>query len=281
MWLAKYVQDSNAIVTTSSPAAEADAATPARSRTLSASEARRGASYRAMRMGLDSGVRSRVYRPAMRAEPARGVSATRDRVIAQDALRRIGDVAAAAGVSVDAIRFYERRGLLRPVRRRASGYREYSPDAVRVVRFIRRAQALGFTLSEVEELVRLRERAWAGDAPRQLRETAATKVGDIDRRVRELLALRDALARLIAACDQACPVMPTDTWCPETSTQKETSLTALDCPLIEALEVEAPEASLDTDGSSEPPRSSRSGRRSTKRNRAPANAPSLSTRRRQ
>jgi len=69
---------------------------------------------------------------------------------------RIGEVAARAGVNVQTLRYYERRGLLKPPARRPSGYREYSPDAVRVVRFIKRAQQLGFTLDETGELLRLR-----------------------------------------------------------------------------------------------------------------------------
>src|SRR5439155_14391568 len=99
-----------------------------------------------------------------------------------------------SGVSVDALRFYERRGLLHPIGRRPSGYREYGPEAVRVVGFIRRAQGLGFTLTEVEELVRLREGAWAGNAPQQLREAALTKVRDVERRIRQLRGLHGALA---------------------------------------------------------------------------------------
>jgi DNA-binding transcriptional MerR regulator len=138
---------------------------------------------------------------------------------------RIGDVATAAGVSVDALRFYERRGLLRPAGRRASGYREYTPDTVRLVRFIRRAQSLGFTLAEVDELVRLRERAWAGSGPAQLRKAADAKVREIDRRIRELRALRGALDRLITDCDAACA--------------SKGPVAALDCPLVEALEIPA------------------------------------------
>lgn len=152
---------------------------------------------------------------------------------------RIGDVAAAAGVSVDALRFYERRGLLRPAGRRASGYREYTPDTIRLVRFIRRAQALGFTLSEVEELVRLRERAWIGNGPAQVREAVDAKVRDIDRRLRELHALRGALGKLITACDAAC-ASPAD---PAAQTARRASGRSadgtLECPLIEALETAA------------------------------------------
>ena len=69
---------------------------------------------------------------------------------------RTGEVAARAGVNVQTLRYYERRGLLKKPGRRASGYREYSPDAVRLIRFIKRAQELGFTLTEIEDLLRLR-----------------------------------------------------------------------------------------------------------------------------
>lgn len=159
--------------------------------------------------------------------------------VSPGALLRIGDVAARSGASVDALRFYEKRGLLKPARRRASGYREYTPDAVGLVRFIKRAQELGFTLAEVAELVRLRERAWKGNGPGALRKAADAKVSDIDRRIRELRAMRGALARLIAACDEACGIdgasgqtCDTDDCCvPPTGG-------VLDCPLIEALEAE-------------------------------------------
>ena len=159
------------------------------------------------------------------------------------ALLRIGDVAAQSGTSVDALRFYETRGLLKPARRRASGYREYAPEAIRLVRFIRRAQDLGFTLAEVGELVVMRERAWRGNGPKNLRKVAEAKVADIDQRVRELRALRGALARLITACDVACGIDGTG----ESSCDADDCCVAptggvLDCPLIEALEAEVPAA---------------------------------------
>ena len=93
---------------------------------------------------------------------------------------QIGGVAARTGVTVEALRYYEKWGLVRPIARRGSGYREYGADSVRVVLFIKRAQALGFLLTEVEDLVRLRERAWVGDAPRLLRDAAVANVEDID-----------------------------------------------------------------------------------------------------
>jgi DNA-binding transcriptional MerR regulator len=74
-----------------------------------------------------------------------------------------------------------------------SGYREYTSETIRLVRFIRRAQSLGFTLAEVEELIRLREKAWAGSSPAVLRDATDSKMREIDRRVRELRALRGGL----------------------------------------------------------------------------------------
>ena len=68
----------------------------------------------------------------------------------------IGEAAEQAGVNIQTLRYYERRGLLPRLPRRASGYRDFPDDAVRIVRFIKRAQHLGFSLAEVEELLRLR-----------------------------------------------------------------------------------------------------------------------------
>ena len=86
---------------------------------------------------------------------------------------RIGELAARAGVGVQTIRYYERRGLLREAARRPSGFREYPPAVARRVRFIKRAQELGFTLEEI---------------------------ADIDRRVEQLSAMREALDALVEAC---------------------------------------------------------------------------------
>ncbi len=146
-----------------------------------------------------------------------------------DNMIRIGDLALRTGVTVEALRYYEHRGLLRPSGRRASGYREYSDETERLVRFIKRAQGLGFTLAEVEELVRLRERAWSGDAPWQLREAAVSKVADIDRRIHELRALKRASTEMIDACDAGCPM-------------NGKVAEPLPCPLVEAFDTDdAPE----------------------------------------
>jgi MerR family transcriptional regulator, copper efflux regulator len=183
------------------------------------------------------------------------------------AVLRIGDVASATGVSADTLRFYERRGLVRPAGRRASGYREYTEETVRLVRFIRQAQSLGFTLAEVEELVRLRERAWAGAAPSRLRAAAAEKLQEIDRRVRELRALRGALDTLLRECDAACA-----------SDTREAN--GLECPLIEALEVASAEGAGDPTRESDSLRAPSSGRAIAKRKKAPVPNPSPTRRRR-
>jgi MerR family transcriptional regulator, copper efflux regulator len=153
---------------------------------------------------------------------------------------RIGALASKTGVTVEALRYYEKRGLLQPAARRSTGYREYTADTIRLVRFIKRAQALGFSLTEVEELVRLRERAWAGDAPRQLRVAAISKIEDIELRIRQLSALRDALAELVSACDAACPVdepVLTD-GCDSCEAPEQRTCSPLPCPLIEAFDAE-------------------------------------------
>ncbi len=129
---------------------------------------------------------------------------------------RIGQVAAQAGVNVQTLRYYERRGLLEEPRRRSSGYRTYKPDAVRLVRFIKKAQDLGFTLREVHELLRLRQ-----SRPRrrtQVRSMAEVKIRDIDEKTRRLRAIRKALSVLIDSC--AC------------------RSGALECPILEALDDE-------------------------------------------
>jgi Hg(II)-responsive transcriptional regulator len=129
---------------------------------------------------------------------------------------RIGEVAAQAGVNVQTLRYYERRGLLEEPERRPSGYRVYAPEAVRLVRFIKKAQDLGFTLREVQALLRLRE-----NRPRnrtRVRELAEAKIRDIDEKTRRLRAIRKALTVLTESC--ACRG------------------SALECPILEALDDE-------------------------------------------
>ena len=120
----------------------------------------------------------------------------------------IGRVAKLAGVNVEKIRYYQRRGLLAEPDKPHMGYRRYPADSVKHLRFIKRAQALGFTLEEVAELLRLEE-ARACPATRAL---AAHKMRVIDQKLTGLVAMRKALAGLVQQCDRkqpakGCPII--------------------------------------------------------------------------
>ncbi len=123
---------------------------------------------------------------------------------------RIGEIAAGARVNVETLRYYERRGLIQQPSRRPSGYREYEPEAARRVRFIKRAQQLGFTLREIEELLRLRDDKFGRCA--DVRAAAREKIADVDRKIAALRAVRGALATLEATCarrgeGRRCPLL--------------------------------------------------------------------------
>ncbi len=126
-------------------------------------------------------------------------------------LLRIGQVARLADVTVQTLRFYEREGLLHAPRRRASGYREYSPDVVRLVRFIQRAKKLGFSLREVKELLALYgiPKAVCGD----VLAVAQHKLADISEKMSEFLAIHAALTKLVQGCPggkvpiSKCPII--------------------------------------------------------------------------
>ncbi len=111
---------------------------------------------------------------------------------------KIGEVAKAAGVGIDAVRFYEREGLIPEPARRPSGYRMYSPDVVLSLRFIRRAKELGFSLKEISELLSLETAAEATAA--DVRKLAETKLADIEERIRALQRRRRALRKATESC---------------------------------------------------------------------------------
>jgi MerR family mercuric resistance operon transcriptional regulator len=111
---------------------------------------------------------------------------------------RTSEVAGRAGVNPQTLRYYERRGLLPPPPRSASGYRSYPDDTVRVIRFVKRAQGLGFTLDEVEELLGL-----AGGGPGSCESAlrlAQSRLTDLAAKIAELERMRDALRRLVDSC---------------------------------------------------------------------------------
>ncbi|MCP9276328.1 MerR family transcriptional regulator [Mycolicibacterium arenosum] len=113
---------------------------------------------------------------------------------------RSGEVASAAGVNVETLRYYERRGLLREPGRSLGGHRLYPPETVTLMRVIKAAQRLGFTLDEVADLLaatRLGRRADAG-----LQARAAAKLVEVDQKLAELTVIRQSLVdALDAGCD--------------------------------------------------------------------------------
>lgn len=122
----------------------------------------------------------------------------------------IGQLARQAGVTVEAVRFYERRGLLERPRKPLRGYRRYPVDAVARLAFVRRAASIGFTLREIAELLALRAKPLAPCA--DVRARALAKIADIDRRVEELGRLRLAIRCLVDACQgdravSACSIL--------------------------------------------------------------------------
>jgi len=119
----------------------------------------------------------------------------------------IGKLAEQAGVNVETIRYYQRRGLLDEPKKPIGGYRRYPSDTAKRVRFIKRAQGLGFTLEEVTGLLRLD----ASGACAETRELASHKLALIEGKLSELGAMREGLAALIAKCgkggNRACPII--------------------------------------------------------------------------
>jgi MerR family transcriptional regulator, copper efflux regulator len=110
----------------------------------------------------------------------------------------IGLVARRAGVGVETVRFYERRGLIEEPPRRLSGYREYDGEVVSRLGFIRRAKDLGFTLKEIKELLSLRRDPSTPAA--DVKRRAEAKIADIQARIRTLQRMKKALEKLTSAC---------------------------------------------------------------------------------
>ena len=112
---------------------------------------------------------------------------------------RAGELARAVGVSADTLHHYERKGVLTPPRRSANGYREYPAETIDRVRLVRRALAIGFTLDELAQILRARDR---GVAPcREVRALAASKLASVEERLQELVAVREELRAVMQAWD--------------------------------------------------------------------------------
>ncbi len=111
---------------------------------------------------------------------------------------KIGQIAKGAGVSVETVRFYEREGLLEQPARRLSGYREYSEEVVRKIRFIKRAQTLGFTLKGISRLLALK--LDPRRSAREVKQAAEDLTAEITERIATLERMREVLKELTRAC---------------------------------------------------------------------------------
>src|SRR5712691_7737905 len=130
-----------------------------------------------------------------------------------------GEVASRGGVNLETIRYYERRGLLPKPPRTPAGYRTFDAAALRRLRFIKQAQALGFSLKEVKELLALRVDPRTSCA--DVRRRTEAKIVDIDDKLRGLRAMKATLTRIITACSGRGPIS--------------------NCPILDALDGGGPE----------------------------------------
>jgi DNA-binding transcriptional MerR regulator len=130
---------------------------------------------------------------------------------------RTGEVAARAGVNIQTLRYYERRGLIDEPVRSLGGHRTYPPDTVRLIGIIKAAQRLGFTLDEIIDLL---EASQHRHRSADLRQRALDKIAELDRKMADLAAMREALSEVVAAeCDSltncTCPNCPLPQASPE------------------------------------------------------------------
>jgi DNA-binding transcriptional MerR regulator len=116
---------------------------------------------------------------------------------------RIGEIAERTGVSVETLRYYEKRRLLNAPARTQGGYRVYSDAVVHQVKFIKQAQSLGLTLDDIQQLAAGRIRTNHAPSCRKVRDLLTGRIEDIDARIRELREFRQTLHEHLAACDGA------------------------------------------------------------------------------
>lgn len=141
----------------------------------------------------------------------------------------IGKVAERAGVNPKTIRYYEEIGLLPKPQRGQNRYRLYSKEAVELLQFIKKAQALGFTLSEIREIIALRQ---MGHEPCvHVRDLLERKIADLDQRLNDLIALRKKMKRLLKGWEEQA---------------KRGGIKAVVCPHIEGEPLQAKRSSLES-----------------------------------
>ena len=130
----------------------------------------------------------------------------------------IGRLARLGGVNLETIRYYEREGLLPKPPRTKAGYRLFPSETARRLRFIKRAQVLGFSLGEIRELLALRIKP--GTKREHIRARAETKIADIEQKIRTLEAMKKTLRKMTERCDGCGPLS--------------------ECPILESLDEEGP-----------------------------------------
>lgn len=126
----------------------------------------------------------------------------------------IGKLAKEVGVAVETLRYYEQRGLITPKSRTAAGYRQYNPDMAQRLRFIRRAQTLGFSLEEIADLLAFSDNPVTSAG--EVKQLTQSKIEDIEQRILDLQRMKDALSGLAESCPGH-------------------SSTTADCPILAAL----------------------------------------------
>ncbi|MCP5468547.1 MAG: MerR family DNA-binding protein [Deltaproteobacteria bacterium] len=130
-----------------------------------------------------------------------------------------GEVAKLTGVGIETVRFYEQKGLIEEPERSSSGYREYSQDFVKRIRFIQQAKKLGFSLKEISSLLSLR--VDPQKTCKDVKRLTQTKISDVDKKIVQLKKIKRALGKLAAACRGKGPTS--------------------ECPILEALDLEKPQ----------------------------------------
>jgi DNA-binding transcriptional MerR regulator len=132
---------------------------------------------------------------------------------------QIGDLAKRAGVTIDTVRFYERRKLLPRTPRTGGGFRLFAPAVVERIRFIKQAQELGFSLDEIKGLLA----TGGAEECRRVRDLLKTKINDLDMRMKVMKEFRRTLSKHLSACERELSAHGKDACCPVVMTSKKTT----------------------------------------------------------
>ena len=122
----------------------------------------------------------------------------------------IGQIAKKSEVSVETIRYYEKEGLLEKPQRKEGGYRQYNDDVIERLSFIQQAKSLGFTLTQIKELLSLEVKQ--GTSSKDIKDIAQSKLGDIEEKIKMLKKMQKILKELVTQCDgkgpvEQCPIL--------------------------------------------------------------------------